>query len=267
MRKIFMLLVTISLLAGLIGRTTVEAQTSAWLDHSQLSKGVISISYPVKKNLKTKLMIVKGDTKYYYNLTSNKNKESFPLQMGNGDYKIYVLEHISKNSYKRVASDGVTLNLKSGNTVFLNSVQNVNWTSSSDAIEKAKQLTKNTKTAEMKVKTIYKFVYTTIKYDSELAANVPEDYLPDIDYTLKTKKDICYGYASLFAAMLRSLDVPTKLVMGESSYVKQYHAWNEVYLNEKWVVIDTTVDAGLLKANNKFTMVKDSDKYKASKVY
>ena len=262
-----MLLVTMSLLAGLIFGTGVEAQESKWLDSSQLSRGIISISYPVKKNIKTKLMIVKGNDRYTYTLSSGEKKESFPLQMDNGKYDVYVLEHVSGNSYKRVESGEVTLKLKSSNTVFLNSIQNVNWTKESKAVIKAKELTKSMKTDEEKVKAIYNFVYKTIKYDSKLAANVSNDYLPDIDRTLHLKKDICYGYASLFAAMLRSQQIPTKIIMGESSYVKVYHAWNEVYLKGKWVIIDTTVDASLLKVNKKFSMIKDSSKYKAAKVY
>jgi len=260
--------IMISLLkGGLIDGEIIKAQTSKWLDTSQLSHGLISITYPVKKNTKTKLMVMKGDNKYTYSLSSSRKSESFPLQMGNGDYEIYVLEQESNNAYKRVAKDKVTLKLENSHTVFLNSIQNVNWTSTDDAIVKAKQLTSNLKTDEEKVKAIYKFVYTTIEYDKKLAAEVTADYLPNIDHTLKTKKDICYGYASLLAAMLRSLDIPTKLIMGESSYVNEYHAWNEVYLNGKWVIVDTTVDADLAKANKKFSMIKDSKKYNEKKMY
>ena len=75
---------------------------------------------------------------------------------------------------------------------------------------------------------------TNITYDEELAANVKTNYLPNIDNTLKTKKGICFDYASLMAAMLRSQGVPTKLVVGYSG--EAYHAWISVYLKEiGWV--------------------------------
>lgn len=67
--------------------------------------------------------------------------------------------------------------------------------------------------------------------------------------------------------MLRSVDVPAKLVMGNTSYVTQYHAWNEVLLNGKWVTIDTTVDAGLAKSDKKTDLIKASSKYTAAKYY
>ena len=51
--------------------------------------------------------------------------------------------------------------------------------------------------------------------------------------------------------MLRSVGVPTKLVMGRKNDIKEYHAWNQVYLadNNEWINIDTTYDAGLKKMN------------------
>jgi transglutaminase/protease-like cytokinesis protein 3 len=44
--------------------------------------------------------------------------------------------------------------------------------------------------------------------------------------------------------MLRSTGIPAKLVKGYANYNPGvYHAWNEVYLDGQWHVIDTTLDA------------------------
>ncbi|MFF2634397.1 transglutaminase domain-containing protein, partial [Microbacterium sp. NPDC058021] len=67
--------------------------------------------------------------------------------------------------------------------------------------------------------------------------------------------------------MMRSLDIPTKLVMGDSAYVDEYHAWNEVFLNGKWVIIDTTVDSGLKQGNKATIFLKDASKYTKAKQY
>ena len=51
---------------------------------------------------------------------------------------------------------------------------------------------------------------------------------------MKTGKGICFDYASLMAALLRSQGIPTKLVVGYSG--DAYHAWISVYLDEiGWV--------------------------------
>ena len=253
-----------------ISVNVVAADTSpaaGWLDASKLAQGVVSVSYDVKSNVKTKVKIAKGKESYIYNLTAGQGTEPFPLQLGNGEYKVMVLENISGKTYKIVKQETVKLNLKDETVVYLNSVQNVSWTSTNKAIAKAQELTKGKKTDEDKVKAIYNFIITNIEYDYNLAASVSPDYLPNIDKTLSTKKDICYGYSALFAAMLRSLDIPTKLVMGNTEYVDGYHAWNEVYLGGKWVTIDTTVDEGLKKSGKKLEMIKEVNKYTKAKQY
>lgn len=268
MRKLIMMIVAVFVLFASINVTAAEAsEATAWLNTTELSNGVVGVQYAVNAKVKTKVMITKGTEKYTYNLSAAKKVEQFPLQLGNGDYTITLLENTTGNQYKVVKKEVVKLDLKDSKVVYLNSIQNVSWTDSSSAIVKAKELTKGKTTDNEKVKAIYEYIITNINYDYDLAANLSTDYLPSIDRTLTSKKDICYGYAALFAAMLRSLDIPTKLVMGNTSYVKEYHAWNEVMLNGKWVVIDTTVDAGLKKGNKKFELVKDATKYTAAKQY
>ncbi|MFF2890541.1 transglutaminase family protein [Paenibacillus sp. NPDC057967] len=163
--------------------------------------------------------------------------------------------------------DKLHLKLKDENIIYLNSIQNIRWTSSDKPIEKAKELAKGKKSDEEKVKAVYDFITANIVYDQALAKNVPSDYLPSIERTFDSKKDICYGYSSLFAAMLRSMDIPTKLVMGQTEYLDVYHAWNEVYLNGKWVTIDTTLDAGTVQSKKKAAMIKDSKMYTKAKQY
>ncbi|GGH16348.1 transglutaminase-like domain-containing protein [Paenibacillus segetis] len=267
MRKFILFIAVLLIVSPLFNGTTVQAAASSWLNESEINKGVISVDYDVKATVKTKLLIVKGQDKYSYNLSSGKQAESFPLQLGNGEYTVSVLEQVSGDKYQVVNKDTVTLKLSDSKMVYLNSVQNVKWNDSDQAVHKAKELTKNLNSDADKVKVIYNYVISNIKYDDNLAANVSTDYLPEIDHTLSSKKDICYGYSALFAAMLRSVDIPTKLVMGTSNYVKSYHSWNEVYLNNKWVIVDTTVDAGLKDSKTAFTMIKEASKYSVSKTY
>ena len=113
------------------------------------------------------------------------------------------------------------------------------------------------------VQRVYEYVVENIVYDHELAANIPVDYLPDVDRTIETGKGICLDYAALMTALLRSQGIPTKLVVGWSG--TQYHAWISVYLEEtgwvdgaiffdglNWSRLDPTLAAG-----NRGTSVKD----------
>ncbi|MEJ3721421.1 transglutaminase-like domain-containing protein [Paenibacillus polymyxa] len=261
------LLLFFMLSAILLNSTIYAADSVAWLDQNNVNHGTVSVRYPVKPNVKTKILVTKDAQKYSYNLTPGKSEEVFPLQMGNGNYNISILEQLSGNQYKVIGQDTIELKLNDSKAVYLNSVQNINWSSTNQAIQKARELTQGATTDREKLQKIYDYVISHIKYDSNQAFALTTDYLPQIDNTLSSQKDICYGYASLMAAMLRSVDVPTKLAMGKSSYVDTYHAWNEVYIDNQWVVVDTTVDAALYMGKQKFQMVKDPSKYIKTKQY
>ncbi|WP_379158716.1 transglutaminase family protein [Paenibacillus sp. sgz5001063] len=269
MKKIYFMLLTLFVVATSVQAGSAEAASTdtGWLNRSKLDQGVIAVSYDVPKDKRIKLMVTKDNNSYTYNLYASKPTETFPLQQGNGSYKISVLENTTGNKYKVLSSETVDLRLDNVNTVYLSSVQNVKWSSSDKSVLKAAQLTQGLTTDEQKVKAIYNFIVSNVKYDYTLASTVTTDYIPNNDNTLLTKKGICYDYASLFATMLRSQGIPAKLVMGNTSYVTSYHAWNEVLLNGKWVTVDTTVDAGLGKSTQAAALIKVASKYTAAKFY
>ena len=61
-------------------------------------------------------------------------------------------------------------------------------------------------------------------------------YLPDPDRTYSSRNGICYDYASLMCAMLRSQGIPSRLIKGSTPL--GYHAWNEVFFEGRgWVVV------------------------------
>ncbi|MEK8132887.1 transglutaminase-like domain-containing protein [Paenibacillus filicis] len=239
-----------------------KPDSSSWLDLKNLNQGVIGIAYESGTKA-TKLMVTKDGVNYTYNLAAAGKEEFFPLQLGNGAYTLSILERVTDNRYKSVYNDSVDLQVKDAAGVYLNSIQNINYNEAEAVVEKARELTQNKKTDQEKVKAIYDYIVNTVTYDFNLAANVQTGYIPDLDSVLTSGKGICYDYASLFAAMNRSVGVPTKLLMGSSEHVKEYHAWNEVYLDGKWQTVDTTVDAG----TGSQTLVKNAAEYKAAKVY
>lgn len=263
-----MLLALALIFALLVHPPAIQAApVGDWLKLDGVTNGAIRIAYDVKPGVKTKLMIEKGQDKYTYTLLPNKGEETFALQMGNGDYTVTVLEQMEGNKYKIVQEATVKLEVADSTKVYLNPIQNVNFTAANEAVKKAKELTATLATDREKVQAIYEYIINNIQYDEALAANVPADYIPDMDRTLAAKTDICYGYAALFAGMLRGIDIPAKLIMGTTEYVGAYHAWNEVYVNNQWVTIDTTVDAGWNGSGTAFQMEKDAAKYNPAKTY
>ena len=230
-----------------------------------LEQGIVNIQYQ-NSNSNTKVLIQKGNDKYTYDLNSN---NAFPLQLGNGNYTVSILEQKSGNKYKPISKDTVNLNLKDENIVYLQSIQLINWDNDMEAIKKAKSLTKNLKNDQEKVEVIYNYIVENIKYDKKKSVNVSADYIPSIEEIFNASKGICYDYAALFAAMLRSIGIPTKLVMGNKKDIEEYHAWNQVYLKDskQWVTIDTTYDAGFKNSEIKKPMIKKSSDYTTDRIY
>lgn len=203
------------------------------IDTSNKSDGYIMISYTGSVE-KVKLQITAPDnTVYSYNLRLG-NYETFPLSGGDGTYLISVLENVNDTMYAMSFSQEITVTLSDEFRPFLYPNQYVWFTPDSQAVALGKEISENSSNDLDYVEQIYRYVIEHITYDDDLAANVQSGYLPDVDKTLSSGTGICFDYASLMASLLRSQNIPTKLVVGYSG--DAYHAWISVYLKEiGWV--------------------------------
>lgn len=233
---------------------------SQYIDKSNLANGTINVDYKGNKSNKIAIArVTKENQTYDYVLSENNN---IPLQLGNGRYSISIFENVVENKFKQVVKEELNVELVDKNSVYLQSIQMINWNDNMEVVEKTKEVTKDTKTDMEKVKAIYDYIIKNIKYDNKKALSVANGYIPDADKTLSSQSGICYDYASLFAVMARFSGVPTKLVMGYKNDIKDYHAWNEVLIDNEWKIVDTTYDASM-----KLYMFKNKDEYKIVKHY
>ena len=94
---------------------------------------------------------------------------------------------------------------------------------------KALELTKDCKTDAEKITTIFEYVAKTVTYDYVMyEKNIPMDEQDlNPDHILESKSGVCVHYATLMAAMLRSLDIPCKAVHGYAGTggSREGHAW------------------------------------------
>ena len=260
-KSIISLAVSLFLMAS--SASTVFAAN--YFNTDDIKTGVIHITYD--GGGKTKVMIQKGDKKYYYDINSSGKTESFPLQLGNGNYKVSILVNTSGNSYRLVQTKSVDVNLTDPNSVFLSSIQNIDWNVDSKAVAKAVELTKNETDLEKKAQILWDYMVKNNSYDYAKLSKLSPGYVPVIDSTLAEKKGICYDFSALYAAMLRSQGTPAKLIKGYApKNASGYHAWNEVYDAKKgWLVIDTTYDLQVISRKPSTPMVKNAQDF--SKVY
>lgn len=214
--------------------SNVKKSGSATVDMSNKTDGYIMVKFgQTDKKLKVRIT-GPSDTTYTYNLTGNNTYETFPLSDGNGQYTVEVFKNVEDTKYSKELSTSFSVTLKDEFAPFLRPNQYVNFTENSQAVALAAELTAGMTDNLEKVQTIYNYVVQNISYDRQLAANVQSGYLPDVDQVLAKKKGICFDYAALMAAMLRSQEVPTKLVVGYTG--KVYHAWINVYSEQEgWI--------------------------------
>lgn len=208
---------------------TVYENKKASVDASNLSEGYVMVRYTGGKQVKIKVLITgENGVTYTYNLNNTGVAETFPLTEGNGRYSIKVYENTTGTKYALAFSTQVDLTLRNVFLPYLYPNQYVNYTADCATVKKAAELTAD-KTSDLdKVSAIYYFVTDNFTYDYDLAKTVQSGYLPNVDQALSTKKGICFDYAAVMASMLRSQNIPCKLVVGYAGTI--YHAWIDVYI-------------------------------------
>jgi transglutaminase/protease-like cytokinesis protein 3 len=145
----------------------------------------------------------------------------------------------------------------------------------------SKKLTAPFKTDLEKTRSIFRWITENIAYDTKEyhvtpdqssytklfntidinKKNIYELYDEKIaTYVLKNKKGICAGYAALFKALCDSSKIKAEIVNGKAknstsqigTAFKENHAWNAVYLDDKWQLVDVTWASG--SCNDSVTM-------------
>lgn len=214
--------------------TVTYNNNSVLLDASNTSHGYVMVQYSGNSS-KIKVQVLKsGGETYTYDLNSRSAYEVFPLTEGNGAYTVRVLELVSGNQYAVKSSQNLNLTLADEFEPFLYPNQYVNFSAGSAVVLKGTEVAASATNELGVVTNVYNYVVQNFTYDTALANTVQSGYLPDVDHVLSVKKGICFDYAAVMTAMLRSQNIPTKLVVGYTGSL--YHAWVNVYIDgQGWV--------------------------------
>lgn len=212
------------------------------IDLSAASDGYIGVSG--KSSGRMKFQVIKDGETYTYDMKSDGTPSIFPLQMEDGMYSFRALENVSGSKYAVVYTVDEIITIPDIYKPYLCASDYVNYTEDSACVKKAKEFASSAKDTKSFIASVYEFICSTVTYDKEKARTVQSGYLPVPDETMKTGKGICFDYASLAAAMLRSQGVPCKLIFGYVSPNEVYHAWNMFYTEESgWVTAKFEVSA------------------------
>lgn len=249
----------ILLVLTIIGNTVFAEDV---FNTDRLDTGIVGVTFKDAGTDVYKVLIQKGsDTKarVSYPFFANGKTEYFPLTLGKGEYMVALMKGVGGGKWAILDRTTVTLQVEDESVIYLNSIQNIKWGEQDQPIKYAFSLAKDVKTAEAAFDLFYKYITENVVYDFNKAATVQTDYIPSISKTFVDSKGICYDYSSMLAAFMRSLGFPARLVKGYTTNVEGYHAWNEILIDGKWMIVDTTYDAGTKKYDVKF---KPADQYR-----
>ena len=222
----------------------VYTEGMASIDFSSAAEGYIGAVYT--GDTKAKIQIRVGDFIFNYDINGEGTPEFFPLQMGDGEYTVRILIHLTGTKYTAILQTKREIVLQSEFAPFLVANQFVNYDENSDCVALFYEITKDCKTDIEVVTAVYDYIRSNIEYDRERALEVQSSsgYVPDLDQVLCDKKGICFDYASLTAAMLRTGGIPTRVIFGYVGGKDLYHAWNLIYLEGYgWITITMYIDA------------------------
>ncbi len=213
---------------------------TATFDYSNCNDGYVSVNYT--GNTRLKMLLKKGDSQFDYDIYPAKGAQYFTLAQGNGTYTAEVYDMLDNGKFVKLFGEQFDVRISDELKLFTYKNQYVNFSSSSKCVNKASEVCAGCTTNIEKIAAVFGYVTDNVTYDKALAASVTSGYIPDPDKVLAAGKGICFDYASLVAAMLRSQGVPTRLIIGYAS-PNIYHAWNEVYTPEKgWIAAEIALD-------------------------
>jgi len=253
--------------------TAVQRNSKAIIDYSNAKDGYVQVKYMLDTTTQLRV-IIKTPTgvSYSYHIKPG-NFEVFPLSESNGSYSIGVYEQVEGTRF--AIANTATINVKLVNEFmpFLTPNQYVNFNKDSLTVKQAIELVSGTAGLLDKIAAVYNYIINNFTYDKELASTVQSGYLPDVDAVLRRRRGICFDYAAVMTAMLRSQGIPCQLVVGYAGEI--YHAWINVYSKEtgwinkviffdgkNWKLMDPTFASSASQSSEIMKFIGDGTNYR-----
>lgn len=221
----------------------VKSGKSVTLDYSHADQGYVMIKHSGTQK-KLMVQITMGKYKAQHYMRGDGEYDVFALPQGSGKYKIGIFEHKSGKNYAQLMSETVNAKIEDEFSPFVMPNRYTNYTAEMAAVAKADELFAGLTEDKDKINAAWEYLKANMVYDYVKAATIQgtPDYTPVVDEILQSGKGICFDYSALFGTMLRSHGIPTQMIFGylKAAGNKQYHAWNNVYLDGEWHLMDST---------------------------
>ena len=221
------------------------------LDTANISEGYFLAGSSEATSHVLKLRVEKDGMTLTYDLDQNGNFEVFPLQLGSGDYLVTLYENAGGKKYAQAGTLVLSVALSDENVPFLYPNQYVHYTELSPIVEEAASLCEGKSPADA-WKTVCDFMQSSFVYDYVKALTVQAGTLPDIDGAFELKMGICQDLSAIMVGMLRTRDVPARLIIGYAD--DNYHAWTETSVDGEDQFFDPTAALNAIAPPETYTV-------------
>ena len=204
------------------------------IDTSVVNEGWVCAS--AYSGARLKFQVTCDDVTYNYDLPNDGTPTLYPINMGSGAYRFRIMQNTEGKNYVELNGVHAYVELESDVAPFLIPSQFCNYDADSACVAKARELTAECTNQGEAVAAICTYVVNNTTYDTAKAKELSTatGYIPNPDDTFASHTGICFDYASLAAAMLRSMGLPTKLITGYVGSEQLYHAWIMVFVDGTW---------------------------------
>ena len=261
----------------------VEQNNKAIIDYSNAVDGYVMVKWTVSTQEQLRVQVTgPSGVVYTYIIHPDNSFNVLPLSDGSGSYEVRVFEQNESGKYGLVISLSLNVSLVDEFAPFIRPNQYVNFNEDSKVVLKAAELVTGKKTLTDMIAAVYDFVISNFTYDTDFAQSViaggQKGYIPDLDSVLQRRKGICFDYAAVMTAMLRSQGIPTKMVFGYADDV--YHAWISVFSEEtgwidqviffdgeNWIMMDPTFASAAGSTSNLQAFIGEGSIYTVTELY
>ena len=215
------------------------------IDYSNVASGYVMVKYTGCYEYAF-VIVLQNDTESIFRILWSENYTTLPLSGGSGLYVVSFHEPVvsaGANVHRKVLQTEFFVELDEC-LPYLYPNQMVWFTEDTAAIQFGGHLLDPAMTDLEVIEAVYRYTAETISVNYELerqvhCGDISERLVLDVDEIYSERSGVCLDYAVLMVALLRSQQIPTKLVVGYAN--SAWHSWVSVYTAEEgWVVYDPT---------------------------
>ena len=211
-----------------------------FVDYSNLEHGTVKVAVlDPDDSLRYKLVVEHEEQVYYYNLDLETDDIIIPLQMGNGIYKLLLVEQVEDTIYHGgIGTAYFDLEIDDME-VWLQPNAKVDFSSPEELLKELKWVIAPWDLTERdKFNSITEHMHETYGYDYITfitRARTVKEYT-DLNSLLKERIALCEGLSAMTVAFLRLSGIPSRLVIGK--FGGGTHAWVEAFIDDETILFD-----------------------------